>query len=371
MQSVSDRPVRTFTIGFEEEFYNEAPAARQIASHLGTEHTELYVTPEQTLAVIPRMPEIFDEPFSDSSQVPTFLVSELTRRHVTVSLSGDGGDELFAGYTRYAVGRELWGATGWIPRFLRRVGARTLRALPKRPLDVGLGWLVPVLNRYRTAGTAGDKVYKVAEILGHGTAEDLYVDLLSHWKRPEEVVRGSREPPTRHLDVRDIPNLPELTHRMMLIDLANYLPDDILVKVDRASMAVGLEARVPILDHRVVELAWRLPLSMKLRDGKGKWILRRVLHKYVPEELMARPKTGFGVPIDRWLRGPLREWAEALLDEDRIRREGWFDPGPIRTKWSEHLSGQRNWHYYLWDVLMFQAWLDAQASSGVTATCAG
>jgi len=364
MQAQSDRPVKTFSIGFGEQGYDEARYAKAVARHLGTEHTELYVAPQDALDVIPALPTMFDEPFSDSSQVPTYLVSELARRHVTVSLSGDGGDELFAGYPRYALGRDLWRRLGWMPTSLRRGIGAMLLALPKGLLDATLFWMAPMFNRYGRMGSPGDKFKKLAEILAQPDAEALYHEIVSHWKRPAEVVRGAAEPRTRLTSREGWPILPDLTQRMMYLDSVTYLPDDILVKVDRASMAVSLEARVPILDHRVVEFAWRLPMELKVRDGGVKWALRQVLYRYVPRELIDRPKMGFGVPLDAWLRGPLREWGESLLAEKRLRAEGIFEPEPIRTKWREHQAGERNWHYYLWDVLMFQAWMEAQTPTG-------
>ena len=358
MQAQCGQPVKTFSIGFYEQGYNEAKYAKAVAAHLGTDHTELYVTPEQAMAVIPKLPTLYDEPFSDSSQIPTFLVSELACRHVAVSLSGDGGDELFCGYKRYETGRDLWGKIGWMPPLGRQALARSLSAVPAKVLDGGFGWLAPVLRRYGRAGAVGDKLHKLAEILAVESPETMYYRLVSHWKNPAGVVIGAAEPPTVLTDCDRWANLPDFTQRMMYLDLVSYLPDDILVKVDRASMGVSLEARVPLLDHRVVEFAWKIPLSMKIRNGQGKWLLRQVLYKYVPKELIERSKMGFGIPIDRWLRGPLRDWAESLLDETRLRREGFFNPTPIRQKWNEHLSGKRNWQYYLWDVLMFQAWLE-------------
>jgi asparagine synthase (glutamine-hydrolysing) len=362
MQAQSAQPVRTFTIGFHEAGYDEAHHAREVARRLGTQHTELYVTPEETRAVIPRLPSLYDEPFADSSQIPTFLVAELARRHVTVSLSGDGGDELFGGYNRYYWGRNLWKSLGWLPVSLRARAAQALTRYPPQRWDglfQRMNSLLPARLHY---ASAGDKIHKLAEILAAETPEAIYHGLVSHWKEPASVVLNAEEPPTILTDRTRWAALPDFTRRMMYLDLVTYLPDDILAKVDRASMGVSLESRVPYLDdHRVVEFAWRLPLSMKIRDGQSKWLLRQVLYRYVPPELIERPKMGFGVPIDAWLRGPLREWAETLLDEARMRREGFFDPQPIRQKWAEHISRKRNWQYHLWDILIFQAWLEAQS----------
>ena len=359
MQEQSAKAIRTFTIGFHEDDFNEARYATQVATHLGTDHTELYVTPQEALALIPRLPTLYDEPFADSSQIPTFLVSELARRHVTVSLSGDGGDELFGGYNRYFWGRRMWRNIGWMPTSVRRALAHGITALSPgtwRMVFRRLGALAPAVL------DPGDKLHKLAELLAVPDPDTMYAWLVSHWKQPSSVVLETTEPLAAVTDRSQWATLPDFTKRMMYLDLVTYLPDDILVKVDRASMAVSLEARVPLLDHRVVEFAWRLPLAMKMRTQReGKWILRQLLAQYVPQELIERPKMGFGVPIDSWLRGPLRDWAEALLDEGRLRREGFFDPRPIREKWSEHLSGSRNWQYLLWDVLMFQAWLQHDA----------
>ena len=359
MQAQSSRPVKTFTVGFHEEGYDEAPHAKSVARHLGTEHTELYVMPKEAMSVIPRLPALYDEPFSDSSQIPTFLVSELARRHVTVSLSGDGGDELFGGYNRYFWATNIWRRVGWAPQPMRSALAGALMALPPSAWNgvfMSLSRFLPVGWRY---ANPGDKLHKLAEVLAVRTPEEIYLDLVSHWKQPTEVVRGSHEPPTVLTDPARWADLPDFEQRMMYLDQMTYLPDDILTKVDRAAMGVSLETRVPFLDHRVVEFAWSLPLSMKIRHGQGKWLLRQVLYRHVPKELMERPKMGFGVPIDMWLRGPLKGWAEELLDEARLQREGYFNPRPIRRKWAEHLTGRRNWSYYLWDVLMFQAWLEA------------
>ena len=357
MQTLSERPAKTFTIGFHEAGYNEAEHARAVARHLGTEHTELYVTSEQAMAVIPKLPSLYDEPFADSSQIPTFLVSELARRHVIVSLSGDGGDELFGGYNRYFWATNIWRRVGWLPPPMRAALAGVLTTLPPSAWNgvfKGLARFLPIGWRY---ANPGDKLHKLAEILAVRTPEEIYLGLVSHWKRPADVVRGAREPATMLTDPARWVPLPDFAHRMMYLDQMTYLPDDILTKVDRAAMSVSLETRVPLLDHRVVEFAWRLPLSMKIRNGQGKWLLRQVLYKYVPKELIERPKMGFGIPLDVWLRGPLREWAEALLDERRLQEEGFFEAAPIRQKWAEHLAGRRNWAYYLWNVLMFQAWL--------------
>lgn len=362
MQKQSSRAVKTFTIGFHESGYNEAEHAKAVALHLGTEHTELYVTPDEALAVIPRLPQLYDEPFSDSSQIPTYLVSALARQHVTVSLSGDGGDELFGGYSRYFWGRSIWRKIGWMPAAMRVAVARSLAVPTPAFWEGAFRALSPVLPRSVMQVNPGDKLAKLAEVLAVRSPDEMYRGLVSHWKNPLEVVTGTDEPSTLLNRPEEWAKLDDFTARMMFFDLVTYLPDDILVKVDRASMGVSLEAREPLLDHRLVEFAWRLPMRMRMRGEQGKWALRQVLYRHVPPALIDRPKMGFGVPIDRWLRGPLRDWAEALLDERRLKQEGYFDPAPIRTKWQEHLSGRRNWQYLLWDVLMFQAWHELAAS---------
>lgn len=358
MQAQSDRPVKTFSIGFYEDAYNEAQHAKAVARHLGTDHTELYVTPEEAIATIPKLPTLYDEPFSDSSQIPTFLVSQLAKQQVTVSLSGDGGDELFAGYDRYFLGRKIWQKIGWMPYTWRNAAARALTTLSPQAWNHSVANLKPLLPVTLKQRNLGDTLHKLAEVLAGESAEALYLRLVSHWKDPASLVFGASEPTTALNDSNLWAELPDFIQRMTYLDTVTYLPGDILTKVDRAAMGVSLEVRVPFLDHQVVEFAGKVPISLRIRQGQGKWLLRQVLYKYVPPSLVERPKMGFGVPIDEWLRGSLREWAEALLGEHRLRQDGFFNPQPIRQKWEEHLSGQRDWHYYLWDILMFQAWLD-------------
>ncbi|MFQ5445267.1 MAG: asparagine synthetase B family protein, partial [Nitrospinales bacterium] len=358
MQAQSSQPVKTFSIGFFEDEFNEAQHAKLVANHLGTDHTELYVTPEEARAVIPRLPALFDEPFSDSSQIPTFLVSELARQKVTVSLSGDGGDELLAGYQRYDRTSFIWNKIKWCPFLFRNFISKVLVSVSPQIWDGffnRIGFMIPAKLRF---SNTGHKLHILSSLLNPETAEVLYTGLISHWKNPSSVVLGSVEPPTPLSRKTNWKILPELIERMMFLDLITYLPDDILTKVDRASMGVSLEARVPLLDHRVVEFAWRIPLSMKFKNGQSKWLLKQILYKYVPRNLIERPKMGFAVPLGAWLRGPLREWAEDLLNEKRLQREGYFNPEMIQLKWSEHLSGNRNWQHLLWNVLMFQAWLE-------------
>ncbi len=346
MQAQSNYPVKTFTIGNPSAEYDEAPYARQIAAHLGTDHTELYISPEEARAVIPRLPTLYDEPFSDASQIPTLLVAELAHRRVTVSLSGDGGDELFAGYNRH----RLIGQMGRIPRTLRRGAARLLTRLAPGTWD----HLYRALPIRRPQQMPGDRLHKLAGVLMQDGAQDMYRHLVSTWQQPTALLPGVTEPPADAW-----PALPNLTQQMMYLDTIGYLPGDILTKLDRASMGVSLEARVPLLDHRVVAFAWRLPMSMLRKDGQSKWLLRQVLYNYVPPELVERPKMGFAIPLDAWLRGPLRGWAEDLLAPARLRHEGYLDPAPIQEMLKQHLGGRRNRQYQLWNVLMFQAWLDA------------
>jgi asparagine synthase (glutamine-hydrolysing) len=359
MQKQSSRQVRTFTIGFSEPAYDESQHARAVARHLGTEHTELIVTPTEAREVIPQLACIYDEPFGDSSQIPTFLVSQLARRHVTVALSGDGGDELFGGYTRYAWAKRLWAALS-LQRPLRRLTSRTLRALSPEEWSRLFGYVNFLAPRSWQAAHMGNKLHKLADLIDCSRSE-LYLSLVSHWPAPQRVVIGAAEPRTPLSDLMIESNDRGFEQCMMYWDLMTYLPNDILVKVDRAAMAVSLETRVPLLDHRVIEFAWSLPLEMRIRRGEGKWLLKQLLSRYVPPGLTNRPKTGFGIPIDGWLRGPLRDWAAELLDESRLKREGFFDPAPIREKWLEHASGRRNWAYWLWDILMFETWLQHQS----------
>jgi len=359
MQAQSDRPVSTFSIGSDVLDYNEAQDAKAIANYLGTDHTELYVTPEQAMAVIPKLPMIYDEPFADPSQIPTFLVSELARKHVTVALSGDGGDELFGGYNRYVWAPQIWDRVGGYPQFFSKALSTAIGCLSPKSWDTFFQKINCVFPRRFDYRIPGYKMQKLAEVLPADSTVEMYRILTSHWKNPSALMLGGEEPQELWGDPGSKMLADDFAHYMMFMDLTTYLPDDILTKVDRASMRVSLEVRVPLLDHRVVEFSWGLPLSMKIRNGQGKWILRQVLHKYVPRKLVERPKMGFDIPIDEWLRGALRDWAEGLLDESRLRQEGFFNPAPIRKKWTEHLSGKRNWAYHLWDVLMFQGWLES------------
>jgi len=339
MQSQSTRPVQTYSIGFHDSKHNEAHEARAIATHLGTDHTELYVTGESALELVPELPRLFDEPFADSSQIPTCLVARLARQSVKVALSGDGGDELFAGYTRYHRALKVWQLINAVPAPIRNTLAWTLRSHSKRETRVS-------------------KLAKASAELSTRSPADIYLNRMSRWRHAESLVPGSREHPTPF--TRPDWQLPgtDVAHSLMYLDLVTYLPEDILAKVDRATMAVGLEARAPLLDYRVIELAFRIPVQMKLRDGQQKWILREVLRRYLPESLIKRPKTGFAAPVSAWLAGPLRDWAQALLEPARITSEGHMLAEPITALWSEFQGGQRKWHTHLWNVLMFQAWLE-------------
>ena len=358
MQAQSTRPVKTFSIGFHESGYDEAECAKKVARHLGTDHTEFYVEPRHALEVIPQLPDWFDEPFADSSQIPTYLVAELTRKHVTVALSGDGGDELFAGYNRYSWAERLARAMEHVPgRRLRGVSAAALRALTPETWN-RLFAFVP--SSWQPA-LIGDKLHKIATLLDDPAPDAIYRRLVSQWERPQDVAATGQEPDGPLWDPTIAQDFPDLLPRMQFLDMVTYLPDDILTKVDRATMAVGLEGRVPLIDHRVVAYAWSLPKELKIRAGKSKWLLRRVLDTYVPSDLIDRPKMGFGVPIDAWLRGPLRDWAEQLLSPARLASYGFVRAEPVRQAWEQHLEGRRNWQYPLWTVLMLQAWRERWA----------
>ena len=351
MQSQSSMPIETFTIGFNEGDYNEAIFAKKIAKHLGTNHTELYVSSNDALSVVDNLPQIYDEPFSDSSQIPTYLISEMTKKNVTVSLSGDAGDELFGGYNRYLWTRKIWSRMKYMPISLRKF------------ISYGIDSVSPsvwnrILRQMVDTPQSGDKMHKLSSILASSSAEECYLNLISHWNSSDNIVIGANNISTSLTDINNHLDFDSIEEKMMYLDSISYLPDDILSKIDRASMSVSLETRVPFLNHHVVEFANTLPLSMKIKDGESKWILRQLLYKYIPKDLIERPKMGFGMPIDIWLRGPLRDWAESLIEESRIKKEGFLNYEPIRKKWIEHISGKRNWQYHLWDILMFQAWLE-------------
>lgn len=343
MQRVASQPVRTFTIGFSENALDESPHARAVARHIGTDHTELFVSPQDVLDLVPQIAGIYTEPFADSSQLPTYLLSKLTRGHVTVALSGDCGDELFGGYNRYIATARWWQRFGRVPMGVRRTLARALLSIPA--------------SLWGRDGLRGEKVQKMASLLSRRSLDDLYLALVSHWEDPAQIVVGGEE--TAPLTPGTLPEIASLdpVTRLMITDTVGYMNDDILTKVDRASMAVSLESRVPFLDPTVAEFAWRLPLDLKLRGGTTKWILRQVLYRHVPRPLVDRPKAGFAVPIGAWLRGPLRAWAEDLLSVSSLERDGLLRAAPIRRCWEEHVAGRRNWYPQLWNVLMFQSWI--------------
>jgi asparagine synthase (glutamine-hydrolysing) len=355
MQAQSSEKIKTYSIGFSESDFNEAPHARSVADHLGTDHTELYVTPEIAQGVIPHLSQIFDEPFADSSQIPTYLVSKMTRDHVTVALSGDGGDELFCGYNRYRTAAAMGTRLGSIPTVLRKMGAGLIKAVPPQGWDQ-LANLVPQAKRPRYVGS---KLHKLAAVLG-GDENDLFRRLLSQWDGRDltDLIVKGQEIQTVLLDEGLRAQVPDFYDRMQYIDTLMYLPDDILTKVDRASMAVSLEARVPLLDHRMVEFAWSLPHHLKVRNGEAKWILKQALDQYVPLAMTERPKMGFGVPVGEWIKGPLRDWAEDLLSEEKLLKHNLVQAEVVRQRWVEHLSGAHNWQAGLWNVLMLQSWAD-------------
>ena len=360
MQAHSNRQVRTFTVGMPTAALDEASHARAVATHLGTEHVELFLQPQDAIGLVPRLSSIYDEPFADPSQIPTALVCQLARRHVTVGLSGDGGDEVFGGYNRYVLGPWAWRRAGSLPRAVRHRLAHVLTGLSPSAWDALVGRALPLLPRRLRVRQPGDKVHKLALVLQVSDERGVYESLAGHWSDPAALVLGGAEP-------ADLPENEawrlggaDLAERMMLADQLGTLPEDMLVKVDRSSMASSLEARVPLLDHRIVAFSWRLPLDLKIRDGQGKWILQRVLHRHVPSALVERPKAGFDPPIATWLRGPLRAWATDLLEPRRLRQEGFLEPQLVQQAWAEHQAGRRNWDYRLWTVLMFQAWLGEQ-----------
>ncbi|MFN9213761.1 MAG: asparagine synthase (glutamine-hydrolyzing) [Gemmatimonadota bacterium] len=360
MQAQSSRPVRTFTIGFREARYDEAAAAAAVARHLGTDHTAMVVSPEECLAVIPHLATMYDEPFGDSSQVPTHLVAALARRHVTVSLSGDGGDEVFGGYTRYLWTERLWHRVGGWPAIARRAAARAVLTVPTEAWDGVAAMARPALPPRLRVAQAGDKLHKAVALLRADSLDGVYDRLISNWFDGPGAVRGTTRAVAAWPDwvqPADAPSPP--LPRMQYRDLVGYLPDDILVKVDRATMAVSLESRAPFLDARVIELAWRLPVGRRVVNGQGKWALRRLLDRYVPRTLIERPKQGFAIPVAEWLRGPLRDWADDLLGAASLARDPFLDPAPVQALWRAHRSGARNHQASLWNVLMYVAWRDA------------
>ena len=356
MQKVCKDPVKTFTIGFEESSFNEAIYAKEVSRHLGTEHHELYVTSSDAFKVIPHLPTLYDEPFADSSQIPTYLVSRLARESVTVSLSGDAGDELFGGYNRYLWGSRVWNKVRWMPLIVRQTLGVAINKISVNTWD-SIGNSLPNSSR---VSLMGDKAHRMAHRLKNvKSLDDVYHSLVTEGYKEDGLVVNDKAALITKLDNNDIVSgIVDSEHRMMLLDSLTYLPDDILTKVDRAAMGVSLETRIPFLDYRVAELAWRLPLDTKINNGETKWPIRQVLYKYVPKVLIERTKAGFAIPVGQWIRGPLREWAADLLNEERIRREGYFNPELVQQLWQQHLSGKYDWTPRLWAILMFQAWLD-------------
>lgn len=357
MQRQSGEPVRTFTVGFTDRAFDESAEAAAVAAHLGTDHTPLHVSDAEAAEVITRLPDIWDEPFGDVSQIPMHLVSRLARTEVTVSLSGDGGDELFAGYNRHAWLERLWGRTSAFPDPVRRAAGAALGSVPPALVESAARLAARLPGRPQIRNPSS-KLAKVGKVMAASGAEDAYLSLVSYWDHAESMVLGAGPSVSLASRPDDWPQLDGITEQMLWLDLVGYLPDDILTKLDRAAMAISLETRVPFLDRAVFDLAWRLPMSMKLRDGTTKWLLRQVLYRHVPAELVERPKMGFGFPIGAMLRGPLRPWAEELLDDKRMAAQGLLDPVPIRRAWRQHLSGRRDLAYELWDVLVLQAWLE-------------
>ena len=360
MQSLSSNPIKTYTIGFDHSEYNEANDAKLIANYLGTEHTELYVTASQALDVIPKIPNIFDEPFADSSQIPTYLISKLARSDVTVSLSGDGGDELFGGYNRYCKGYSTWKNLSRMPYPINYFFSEIIYSLNPYKWNLLYNYLGKYITNEKRHKNIGDKLYKMADVVKINSPQDMYLSLVSFWDNTEKIVLNSSEPMTIPRDYNNwIGNLDD-RENMMFLDTISYLPDDILTKVDRSSMAVSLESRAPFLNHPLIELSQRIPIELKIKEGNGKWILRNILNDFIPTNFIDKPKTGFGVPIAEWLRGPLKEWAESLIDNSRLKHDGYFNAVLVSDMWEKHINKHRNYGHHLWSILMFQAWLETK-----------
>lgn len=353
MQAVNARPIDTFTIGFSEKEFDEAPYARKIAQHLGTSHHEFYISANDCLDLIPQLPIIWDEPFADSSQMPALMVARMARTAVTVCLSGDGGDEMFCGYNRYISTERLWSRFGKVPRPLRTLLGKGLGTISPPTLDKLYRVIMRLQNDSRTQANVGVKVHKLAESLQLESIDDVYRYLLSYWNDVKQLLAAAEAPSA--MDQLPAPRLPHFIDNAMLWDQVGYLPDDNLVKGDRSSMAVGMELRLPLLDHRVIEYSWRLPLEMKNKQGVSKAVLRQLLYRYVPRELIERPKMGFSVPIGAWLKGPLRDWSESLLSKEALEASG-LSASPIRAGWFEHCEGTRDHSNQLWTILMYQMW---------------
>jgi asparagine synthase (glutamine-hydrolysing) len=362
MQKNSMSAVKTFSIGFNESEYDEAVYAKDVANHLGTDHTELYVRPEEAMEVIPSLSSIYCEPFSDSSQIPTYLVSKLASDAVTVCLSGDGGDEIFGGYNRYLEGQATWSALNRLPKSVRNLSGSFLTSLSPTTWDQLFMYVKYLIPRKYRFSTPGDKAHKLAIVLYQNSLIGFYSSLCSHWQEPESLVIGSKEYLTNITQQDRWINSDNFIEKMMAMDASTYLTDDILVKVDRAAMACSLESRIPILNKDLVRAAWTLPLNHKIHDGVGKWPLRQILYKYVPEELIERPKHGFGIPVGEWLRGPLKEWASDILNTESLNNSGYLNSEPIIELWKEHIEGKCNHQHQLWDVLMFESWLKTETT---------
>lgn len=364
MQACSDEPVKTYTIGFTEQEFNEAEDAKAVAEHLGTEHHELYVSMDDARSVIPLLPKIYDEPFADVSQIPTFLVARMASEKVTVCLTGDGGDELFGGYERYFSTKALWDSISKYSIGTRRSMAKFVGAMPDGLLNAVLTG-PRLLEKYRSLNAS--KVRLASKHALRSSAHDLHCSLVSAWQAPDQVVLSSHEPRTVVNDDSFIPAMDSLYERLMLVDSLSVLPGDMLVKLDRAAMSVGVESRAPFLNQLVASYAWSLPLGMKFQNGSGKWILKKLLYRYVPQAMVDRPKSGFAVPVRHWLRGPLKEWAQDTLSRTKLEREGFFDPHQVQAVLEEHLSGKGNNEHLLWPVLMFESWLERQQGSAAEA----
>lgn len=360
MQEQSSSPVKTFTIGFEDSNFDESPYAKEVAKHLGTNHEEYFVTASETLDVIPKLPNIYDEPFADSSQIPTYLVCKEAKKMVTVALSGDGGDELFGGYNRYFWSARVWQQVKWMPLKIRKFLGFSISMTPDIFWDSAGAVYNFLTPNDKGISMISDKAKKMGlRMQSIASEDDLYLSLVSQWEDTDNLLQDF-DKQENQINLLADNNIEDAPSRMMFWDSLTYLPDDILCKVDRASMAVSLETRAPFLDHRLIELAWQLDPSLKIDDKIGKKILRSILDEYVPRNLIDRPKAGFGIPVGSWLRGPLKSWAEELIDENRIKTEGYFNYEPIRLIWRQHLSGRFDHTHKLWSILMFQSWLETQ-----------
>ena len=363
MQSQSRDPVNTFTVGFEEFHYDESKSAQKVSSFLGTNHREYIMSPNDAINIIPDLPAIYDEPFSDVSQIPTFWVSKFASNNVKVCLSGDGGDELFCGYSRHIAGPRIWKILKNIPIPLRKIIANFIQNFPPSSWDRFYYYCEIFIPRHLRINFPGLKLYKISELINTQTLKEVYLALISSWSSSENIMlKNSQSLGKEALEFENIKQI-DAHHQMMYMDTLNYLPNDILVKVDRASMASSLETRLPLLDHRIVEFAWSIPLEMKLQNKRSKWLLREVLKRYLPYNLIDRPKSGFAVPIAKWLKGPLKNWADELLDEKLIDSQEFLSSKSIKSIWNEHLSGKQNWSKKLWTILMFQSWLKAKNTS--------